>query len=692
MTTVTKIAPEQETPRAEMQEVETKKSRTRRKLNNVVSGLKPPYSSRARRVALYLGLLVAVLSVSSVVGQQFPTSFRVPFGSATEVVFEWGIDHLAWLYEPVAESLEDVLVSMQFMLVDLPAPLLALLLIGIAYARCGPLIAGLLTVALGFVISVGLWDETLQTLVLMVVAVVIAVILGILIGVAAQMNRRFEAFVLIALDAMQTFPVFAYLVPIVFIFGPGNTGALIVTIIWALPPVTRMTILGIKTVPSESIEAATSCGSTGWQILRNVQIPLARPSIMAGVNQTVMFAMSMAIVAAMIGAGGLGQSVWGSLTRLAFGQALEAGIALVLFAIVLDRVTGQGKKSTGHGLFSDFRTLVTTTGAERPALVKRAFQQHRRTILTAAVLFAGTIYISMVPALRFANFETPPESLRLSFADPVDQAVDWLNLNLGFILDVVVDGIQGYVLNGVTALLLAIPWPAVFFVVVGASLLLRGIRGAALAAAGLLGIGVLGMWEAAAITLGIAGAAVLVSLFIGLPIGAVMSRSIKLERTIRPVLDVMQTLPVFLFVIPIVVVLGTGAVAGLLATVLYCLPPVIRLTNVALRGVDSETVEAATSTGATEWQLLRTVKIPLGMPTIMIGINQAIILSLAMAVVSAFIGTPGLGQALLTGVVTARLDLGIEAGVAMFLLAVVVDRLVTGVNRKIQAHSHLVPA
>ncbi|MGC0239123.1 ABC transporter permease [Arthrobacter sp. SD76] len=270
--------------------------------------------------------------------------------------------------------------------------------------------------------------------------------------------------------------------------------------------------------------------------------------------------------------------------------------------------------------------------------------------------------------------------------------MDWLNLNLGFILDVVVDGIQGYVLNGVTALLLAIPWPTVFFVVVGASLLLRGIRGAALAAAGLLGIGVLGMWEAAAITLGIAGAAVLVALFIGLPIGAVMSRSIKLERTIRPVLDVMQTLPVFLFVIPIVVVLGTGAVAGLLATVLYCLPPVIRLTNVALRGVDSETVEAATSTGATEWQLLRTVKIPLGMPTIMIGINQAIILSLAMAVVSAFIGTPGLGQALLTGVVTARLDLGIEAGVAMFLLAVVVDRLVTGVNRKIQAHSHLVPA
>ncbi|MGC0239122.1 ABC transporter permease [Arthrobacter sp. SD76] len=341
---MTKIAPEQETPRAEMQEVETKKSRTRRELNHVVSGLKPPYSSRARRVALYLGLLVAVLSVSSVVGQQFPTSFRVPFGSATEAVFEWGVDHLAWLYEPVAESLEDVLVSMQFMLVDLPAPLLALLLIGIAYARCGPLIAGLLTVALGFVISVGLWDETLQTLVLMVVAVVIAVILGILIGVAAQMNRRFEAFVLIALDAMQTFPVFAYLVPIVFIFGPGNTGALIVTIIWALPPVTRMTILGIKTVPSESIEAATSCGSTGWQILRNVQIPLARPSIMAGVNQTVMFAMSMAIVAAMIGAGGLGQSVWGSLTRLAFGQALEAGIALVLFAIVLDRVTGQGKK------------------------------------------------------------------------------------------------------------------------------------------------------------------------------------------------------------------------------------------------------------------------------------------------------------------------------------------------------------
>lgn len=681
MTNSTEDALEEGTSQAEGQEADPKRDWIARELKPMIVPRSPTSSRLSRRIVFYAGLLVAVVVGTLVFGQQFPPSLRLPLGPAVEAVFQWGVDNLTWMYEPFAAGVEYAIVSLQFVLVDLPAPLLVLVLMSIVYARCGGPIAALLAIAFGFVVSVGLWDETLQTLALMALAVAISVLLGTLVGIVVGLNRKLEASALIALDAMQTFPVFAYLIPVVFIFGPGNTGALIVTIIWALPPVTRMTILGMRTVSSESLEAAISCGSTRGQILRNVQIPLARPSIMAGVNQTVMFAMSMAIVAAMIGAGGLGQAVWGSLGRLAFGQALEAGIALVLFAIVLDRVSGQGRKSSARGLLVDIKNLITATATERPRLVRRAFQQHYRTIVAATVLVAGSIYILLVPALRFANFDNVPDVLKVSFAGPVDQLVDWLNLNLGFILDVVVDIIQRYGLNLVTGLLGSIPWVAVLIAVVGASLMLSGVRAAVLAATCLLGIGVLGMWEAATITLGIAGVAVAISLLIGLPIGAVMSRSTQLERVIRAVLDVMQTLPIFLFVIPVVVVLGTGQVPGLLATVLYCLPPVIRLTNVALRGVDSEAVEAATSTGATEWQLLRTVKVPLGMPTILVGVNQAIILSLSMAVVSGFIGTPGLGQELLTGVVTASLDLGFEAGVAMFLLAVVVDRLVTGLSR-----------
>ena len=168
-----------------------------------------------------------------------------------------------------------------------------------------------------------------------------------------------------------------------------------------------------------------------------------------------------------------------------------------------------------------------------------------------------------------------------------------------------------------------------------------------------------------------------------------MSASNVVESAFRPVLDVMQTLPIFLFVIPSVVILGAGPVAGVLATVLYAIAPVIRLTNLALREVDEEVVEASASLGATWWQMLRNVRAPMGVPMIMAGVNQTIMLALAMAVVSAFIGSPGLGATILVALAEVDLAPGFEAGLSMLILAVVADRVLTGFVQRVRSGVHL---
>lgn len=201
-------------------------------------------------------------------------------------------------------------------------------------------------------------------------------------------------------------------------------------------------------------------------------------------------------------------------------------------------------------------------------------------------------------------------------------------------------------------------------------------RVAALAfALGLLGIGALGMWTSAAETLAVVTTAIVLVLLVAFPLGVLMSMSNSAEAVLKPILDVMQTLPVYLFALPAVILLGTGEVAGTIATFIAASPPMMRYTNAALRGVDPEVVEASVMLGATQRQILGQVRMPLGLPTLMVGLNQAVLLAMAMAVVTAFIGSPGLGQDLLYSVTRFDLARGIEGGLAMFLLAVIIDRI-----------------
>ncbi|MDH2431200.1 proline/glycine betaine ABC transporter permease [Pokkaliibacter sp. MBI-7] len=199
-----------------------------------------------------------------------------------------------------------------------------------------------------FVGAVGLWDKLMQTLALMMVATLLSVAVGIPLGILSAGNDRFRTVLLPMLDIMQTMPSFVYLIPVLMLFGLGKVPAILATVIYAAPPLIRLTDLGIRQVDKEVMEAVTSFGANRWQKLFGVQIPLALPSIMAGLNQTTMMALSMVVIASMIGARGLGEDVLIGIQTLDVGKGLEAGLAIVILAVVIDRITQAYGKPRHH--------------------------------------------------------------------------------------------------------------------------------------------------------------------------------------------------------------------------------------------------------------------------------------------------------------------------------------------------------
>lgn len=631
----------------------------------------------ARRYAFLLGFaLAAVVLVAKVAGisGSFPDGVSLPLGQWSEQLTDWFIANLAWAYQPLTAVLDGLVAWMLYGLYVVPAPLLAICLVALAWRLAGIWVAALTAGTMILTVSFGLWEPMKETLALMTVAVLMASVAGIIVGVIGSMTPRLQGLVRVLLDAMQTYTMFAYLVPAIVIFGAGTTAALLVTVVWALPPVARMTIVGIRGVSAETVEAAVSQGVTRRQLWWKVLLPLALPSIRAGISQTIMFAMTMAIIASMIGAGGLGDPVWTRLRLLQFGPALEAGIVLVLLAIIVDRASSP-PPVTGRASVSRDSRLVARWPLIGPVYRRGGFTF---TALATAGFVLMLVVADSVLNLRNIDFNNPPGWLLTSLEGHVDGLIDWMNINYGSLFDGLSRTIQGYAINPAIGSLEWLPWPAILFGVFALGYVTLGWRGAVLVLGAVVLIGVLGMWAPAVYKFGFVAVAAGATVVVGVPIGVLASQSDRFAAIIRPVLDTMQTMPIFLFVIPSVVLLGPGPVAGLLATVAFAMPPLIRLTDVALRSTDPEIVEAAKIFGTTRWQMLSKVRFALGLPTLLVGLNQAVMLALAMAVVSAFIGTPGLGQQILLSISDADHALGVQAGVAMFLVAVVSDRIIHG--------------
>ncbi len=263
----------------------------------------------------------------------------IPLDEWVTLFVDWLVENYREFFQALKWPVDQTLNGLDAGLNWLPPVVVIAAIAAAAWRYSGYKLAIFSVVTLTFVGLLGLWSETMTTLAMVLSSVVFCTLAGVPLGIMAGRSDRFEATIRPMMDAMQTTPAFVYLVPIVMLFSVGNVAGVLATIVFAMPPIIRLTSLGIRQVHPELVEAAQAFGATRWQVLRRVQIPLAMPTILAGLNQTIMMALSMVVIAALIGAGGLGSPVILGLNTLDIGRAVIGGLGIVLLAIVLDRIT-----------------------------------------------------------------------------------------------------------------------------------------------------------------------------------------------------------------------------------------------------------------------------------------------------------------------------------------------------------------
>ena len=603
----------------------------------------------------------------------WPRSWELPIQEPIDEFFEWTGDAFAWFFNPISDFIDAGLAGIDTFLLWLPWPVVvaAASMLGL---RLGGRWLGLFCGAAALFIGLnGFWDSAMLTLSVVGVSVIIAVGLGVPVGVFAAFSSRFESVVRPILDTMQVLPAFVYLIPALVLFGVSGTQGIFLTVVYSIPPVIRLTNLGIRQVPQAAVETAHSHGSTTSQTLFQVQLPLAKSSIMVGINQTIMMAVSMVIITALVGVEGLGRDVWLSLREVDAGEGLESGIAIVLLAIILDRFSYALVKS---GPNSSESVLAVSQRADETAAQKIQNMAARYTLPIAGV---GLIAVLLVLGSLFGSLRDFPDELTFSMADPVNRVFDWMAVNLYFITSWVRDTLfreLGY--SPIHTLLLWLPWPALMIVAAGLACFIAGRRAALLALVGLAFAGIGGVWDATMDTLSQVLTAGVFTVVVGVALGILAAQSRTFESVLRPILDTMQTMPIFVYLIPVIMLWGVGPLVGIIATSVYALPPVIRMTSLGIKQVPAQVIETALSHGSTGLQTMLQVKIPLAFPTIMMGVNQTIIMVLAMVIIAGLVGGGGLGQEVFINSIWLRMGHGLVAGMTIVFMAMVLDRMTQG--------------
>ncbi len=263
----------------------------------------------------------------------------IPLDEWVQTFVDWLVLNYRDFFQVIKVPVEVSLEGLEWIFSTLPPFMVIFLFAVAAWRYAGKRVTVFTVLSFLLVGYLGLWEDTMTTLAMVICSVLFCAIAGIPLGIMAGRSDRFEMFLRPFLDAMQTTPAFVYLIPVVMLFSIGTVSGILATIVFALPPIIRLTSLGIRQVHPELVEAALAFGATPWQVLRKVQFPLAMPSVMAGLNQTIMMALSMVVIAALIGAGGLGNPVVQGLNTLEIGLATIGGLSIVLLAMVLDRIT-----------------------------------------------------------------------------------------------------------------------------------------------------------------------------------------------------------------------------------------------------------------------------------------------------------------------------------------------------------------
>ena len=404
-----------------------------------------------------------------------------------------------------------------------------------------------------------------------------------------------------------------------------------------------------------------------------MQLPLAKNSMMLGINQTIMMAIAMVIITALVGVPGLGKDVWVSLREVNPGEGLESGIAIVLVAIIFDRLS--------YAISRPTRTSSPNSPLG-PSDVQGSLSEKMKALVSrypAQALSAGVIVLLLVVGALLPFLKEFPEEITFSIAGPVESVVDWMSVNLYFITSWIRDTLfREFGFAPVRTLLLWLPWPAMMVLAAGLAYLTAGWRVSLLAVVGLAFVGIGGVWDITMSTLGQVLTAGVITVAVGIALGVLASQNRTFESILRPVLDTMQTMPIFVYLIPVIMLWGIGPLVGIIATFVYALPPVIRMTSLGIKEVPSQVIETAQSHGSTNLQTLWQVKMPLAFPTIMMGVNQTIIMVLAMVIIGGLVGGGGLGEQVYINSIYLRMGDGFVSGMAIVFMAMVLDRMTQG--------------
>ncbi|MFY0616416.1 ABC transporter permease [Shimia sp.] len=662
--------------------------------------------SRGSQAAVFV--LVVVL-ICRLLGAQFEWLVKWPVALTVPMTdwMSWLVGGFLDLFKPIARSFTFLVnYPMEWVgaLLNLvPWPMTVAIVTALGWMIGGARMAALGFFGLMFVVFSGYWSQGMNTLALVAVSVPLALVMGAGIGILAFEYPRFKGAVNALLDVMQTVPTFAYLTPLLVLFGFGPVVGLIASAIYAAPPMARNVLLGLERVDTEIREAAVMSGGTRRQQLFLVELPAATQQIMVGVNQCLMAALSMVIIAAVIGGfDDIGWEVLQTMRKALFGPAFLAGSVIVVFAIIIDRMSAalaeprqpQDRRVAFGILAAGLAVTVWAVVAGWPPSGVAAMDGLADRVDAGVGAFTAS-YGATLDSIKNTSMFYGLLPLRIGLAEavlPFTWGFAWTAQHTAMLYGgagviALILFWKGHVTGGLLVVIAAyvaeigvahLAWPVVILGAGAIGWVSGGWKLARLAVLLLALVLISGLWERALLSLYLSGAAVFACMLVGGALGLWSAMSTTAWAVIRPICDILQTIPLFVFLIPVLMFFQIGEFSAFMAICMYAVVPMIRYTRHGLTSTPEELIEAATANGAGKWQTMFEVRAPFAAPTILLGLNQTILYAFAMLVIAALIGTTGLGQSIYLALGQYDVGLGITAGAAMAILALVADRLVQG--------------
>lgn len=641
----------------------------------------------------------------------FPKESTLPLAAQVDAVTDAVVAVVQPAFRALSAFLDAPMRGARLALAWLPWPAVMLCVAALAMKSSGGRLAIFALLALAYILFAGYWPQSMNTLALVLLAVPISTVLGFVLGVLGYARPRLRPVLLGALDLMQTVPAFAYLIPLLLLFGFGPVVGLIASAIYATPPMVRNTMLGLDRVPAAISEAGLMSGCTRRQQFWQVEVPTALPQLLVGFNQTTMAALSMVIVAAIIGGfEDIGWEVLSSMRKAEFGQSILSGLVIALLAILIDRLTIGFAREPEAGptgamrwmtprrlvlslLFALGLAVVIRLAAPAATLLPETglrmemgavnqwllgivrdyawfFDGVRNAVLYCLLLpLRVGISGSATPAIW--GFALPPAAIAVYFALALAlAALSMRSFGWRAALAVLAAGLMLY--TG----FLGVPWPVFILATALLAGQVAGLRLGLFALAGFALILVNGLWPQLVQSLYLCTLAVLLCLMVGGALGTWAAHSDRVSRILKPICDALQTMPQFVFLIPALMFFKVGEFTALIAIMLYAIVPPIRYVEHGLRHVRADVVEAVEQMGATPMQTLLQAKLPLALPVVMLGLNQTIMAALSMLAIAALVGTRDLGQAVYVALGKADAGMGLIAGLSIAFLATLADRLI----------------